>query len=581
VVTVAQIPVSRLQEGSRRTRGTALGAAVFGTSCLGFAALVWVPSGPWIPIGLVTMSLYYTVGELLHSTPSWSVASATAPAALRGRYLAVYQLSYSLAGVVAPTVFTSLMAFDAQFVWVAVGLGALLAAANLIRLERRLPAAAVAPAGATEEKPPTEARTYIDQDFPTVEYKWRIRMEQNRLLMVMPYPHLVQKAVAEGFRVFGLWDPRLESDTYLQNVKRYCEVLEFVDFSDEAALRAAVREMAARHRVDYVLHLGREETMLTVYRVAAELGLATNPPEAVRQLNDKAAMRQLLAASGLSPVRCAEVASAAEVPQVLHRFAPPVVVKPTSLAGSRGVALIRSVDDLNEWQRLLDRYGYTGPVLVEEFLDGPEYSVETITVAGRHHVIGVTAKQVKPPPGFVEIGHVHPAPLHADDCADITELVTALLDAAGYWFGPTHTEVILTRRGPRIVESQARLAGDRIPRLVELATGFDPDAAVFAALACAPLKPVERRAVAAISFFQLEPGRLVALSGLDEIAALPYVDQVVFHYGPGDDLPETIDGRTRHGYVIVTAQTHGELQPRIAAAHGLLRASITPSYDRV
>ncbi|MEU8264743.1 ATP-grasp domain-containing protein [Micromonospora sp. NPDC048999] len=399
-------------------------------------------------------------------------------------------------------------------------------------------------------------------------------MKNSRLLMVMPYPYLAQRAVAEGFRVFALWDPALESGDYLRTVERHCEALEFVDFTDESALRARVREMAARYHVDRILHLGREESMLTVYEVAAELDLATNPPEAIRALNDKAAMRQLLASAGLSPVRCVEVSTADRVPDVLDRFAMPVITKPTRMAGSRGVRLVRTIEDLDEWRRQLDRYGYTGPVLVEEYLEGSEYSVETISVAGQHHVLGITAKQLRPPPGFVEIGHVYPAPLNTTDRLAIAEVVTALLQAADYQFGPAHTEVILTRQGPRIVESQARLAGDRIPRLVELATGMDPAVTIFRALASAPVEPVQPKKAAAISFFELEPGRLLELTGLDEMRRLPFVDTVVFHHEVGDDLPEVIDNRTRHGYVIVTAPTHDDLAPRIAEARRLLRVVI-------
>jgi MFS family permease len=143
LVAVGQIPVSRLQEGTRRTRAAALGAFLFGTSCLGFAALVWVPSGPLVVVGLIVISVYYTIAEMLHSTPSWSLASETAPPFMRGRYLAVYQMSFSLAGVVAPTLFTSLLAIDAKLVWVLVGVGAVAGGTALIRLEPRLPSAAV------------------------------------------------------------------------------------------------------------------------------------------------------------------------------------------------------------------------------------------------------------------------------------------------------------------------------------------------------------------------------------------------------------------------------------------------------
>jgi hypothetical protein len=401
-------------------------------------------------------------------------------------------------------------------------------------------------------------------------------MEHDRLLMVMPYHYLAHKASARGFRVYGLWDRRLESASYLAEVARSCEVLEFTDFDDEAMLRKRVREMADRYRVSHILHLGREETMLAVYETAAELGLSTNPPSAVRQLNDKAAMRDLLAGARLSPVLSREFASAAEVAAAWPDLSLPAVVKPTRMAGSRGVRLVSEAAELPEWRDQLAGYDYTGPVLVEEFLPGPEYSVETMTAEGRHHMIGITEKQLREPPGFVEIGHVHPAPVAGEQRKEIEQTVTALLDAAGYRFGPAHTEVIVTAAGVRVVESQARLAGDRIPRLIELATGFDAPAAIFQVLAGDPMPAIRPRSVAAISFFQLPAGRLVSLSGLDEMRALPFVDTVLLHHDVGELLPDTVDNRTRHGFVIVTAPTHAEIPARVLEARGLLRAEVDP-----
>jgi biotin carboxylase len=86
-----------------------------------------------------------------------------------------------------------------------------------------------------------------------------------------------------------------------------------------------------------------------------------------------------------------------------------------------------------------------------------------------------------------------------------------MLNAAGYRTGPAHTELRLTPAGPRIIESQARLGGDRIPRLVELATGIDIERAVFAALAGrAPGAPT-RSDVAWIHYFALPPGVLCSV----------------------------------------------------------------------
>ncbi|WP_198035149.1 ATP-grasp domain-containing protein [Streptacidiphilus rugosus] len=393
----------------------------------------------------------------------------------------------------------------------------------------------------------------------------------HRILMVQPYRQLVEKAAAAGFQVWSIWDPTLQSEAYLADVAAHSADLLHVDFEDEAALRALVRETALAHDVAHILHLGQEATMLAVVEEAEALGLAVNPVRAVRFLNDKALTRQLLAERGLSPVRTAVAATAGEVPALMEAFGYPAVVKPTRLAGSAAVRLVHGPEDLGAWRGEIDDFGYQGPVVLEEYLEGPEFSVETLSAGGVHQVVGITAKRVTDGPLFVETGQLFPAPLPADTARDVRELVVALLDAAGHRFGPAHTEIILTAAGPRVVESQARLGGDRIPQLIRIATGFDIEAAIFEALAGRDVVPAPAVRSAAISFFQLEPGPITAVGGLDAIGRLGHVHDLNFPYGPGDRLPVTVHSGSRHGFVIVDGSDAEQTEQRAAAAKALLR----------
>jgi biotin carboxylase len=241
----------------------------------------------------------------------------------------------------------------------------------------------------------------------------------------------------------------------------------------------------------------------------------------------------------------------------------PAVVKPTALSGSTGVYLWREPDDEPVWTDLVDGYGYPGPFLVEEYLRGPEYSIETLSHDGHHTVVGVTEKKLGPPPLFVEIGHVHPAPLPDDRRAAIERLAVDLLDACGYRFGPAHTEVIWTERGPRIVESQATLGGDRIPRLVELSTGLDVERAIFAGLTGDPARPAPHTATAIVRFFTFPPGRVDEIRGLAEVRALDYVDELTLRLRPGDVSPVVRDSKSRHGHVIVSGGTADQARDRV------------------
>jgi biotin carboxylase len=405
-------------------------------------------------------------------------------------------------------------------------------------------------------------------------------MKNNRLLMCMPYRQLVHKAAAAGFRVFSIWDPALESAEYLADVAEFSAEMVLTDFGDQEELRRLVAETAARHDPAHVLHLGSEATQLAVCEQAEVMGLALNSPCSLAQINDKAAMRALLTARGISPVISIEAGSAFEAEQILRERAElPVVVKPTRLDGSRAVRLIERPGDIDGWREELAGLDYRESVLIEEYLRGPEFSVETITAHGVHHVVGITAKRLGRPPHFVEMGHVHPAPLPGEARAAISELVVTYLEATGYRFGPAHTEVILTGAGPRIVESQARLGGDRIPLLVELASGFDMEAAVFTALAGRPVEPAPAQRFAAISFFDFGTGYVRAIQGADDIGRLPYVHALKLKVAPGDALAPVRSSSTRHGYAVVTAATQRQADERLADVRARLSVVTSPDGE--
>lgn len=398
--------------------------------------------------------------------------------------------------------------------------------------------------------------------------------DRPRLLMVMPYRQFVRKAKAEGFWVGALWDSRLESPDYLDEVRELADLFVLADFRDQEQLRRTIRAMAREHRASVIYHIGQEATMVSAYEVAEELHAELNPAAAIRFLADKHAMRELLAERGLSPVSFAVAPTRLEVPDAVQRIGCPAVVKPTALAGSRGVFLWQGPEDQATWTELVGQYGYDGPFLVEEYLRGPEFSVETLSRDGRHQVVGITEKLLGPPPLFVEIGHLHPAPLPPDRRQAIEELTTAFLTACGYRFGPAHTEVIWTQRGPRIVESQARLGGDRIPRLVQLATGLDIEQAIFASMAGTPTELPAPTATAAVRFFTFPPGRVEEIRGLEAASQLGYVDELSIRLRPGDTASEIRDSKSRHGHVIVSGASPEEAQARCAEVFAAIEAVI-------
>ncbi|MFC1409698.1 MDR family MFS transporter [Streptacidiphilus sp. N1-12] len=144
-IAVVQIPLTRLVIRRARTRTAALGGAVFALSFLLFASSALLPGqGPLLGCLFLATALY-TTGELLHSPATSALATGTAPAELRGRYMAFYQLSWALPSAAAPTLFTAGLALSPTGLWLLLATLASGSALALLRMEHRLPEAAVRP----------------------------------------------------------------------------------------------------------------------------------------------------------------------------------------------------------------------------------------------------------------------------------------------------------------------------------------------------------------------------------------------------------------------------------------------------
>ncbi|UQX01191.1 MFS transporter [Streptomyces sp. RerS4] len=143
------------RSGARRTRSAALGSLLFAAAFVAQIVLGTLRPGQTVTlVALLAIVVVYTLGELIHSPSGGALSVSAAPEAVRGRYLATYQLSYSLATALAPSLFTALLAVDGRLPWAVLAVAALGAACALLRLERHLPAEAVY----AEAPKPTPAR---------------------------------------------------------------------------------------------------------------------------------------------------------------------------------------------------------------------------------------------------------------------------------------------------------------------------------------------------------------------------------------------------------------------------------------
>lgn len=320
-----------------------------------------------------------------------------------------------------------------------------------------------------------------------------------------------------------------------------------------------IYRQALRLKPDKIITSTSDAPVYTAACVSARLGLKSSlTPEDALCATNKAYMRQRLKDRGVPIPEFYIAENKADFLQAVSRFQRCCVIKPADNAGSRGVRLFQKGENRfpEEVYAYSKSFSRSGTVLVEEFLEGPEASVEGFTVNGQTTIVAITDKLVTPPPYFVEVGHMEPCQQNPDVQKAIGDLAKKALEAIRIRNGPSHTEVKITKEGPKIVELAARLGGDFITsKLVPLSTGIDLVGASIQQEAGLSIDLVPKwHRGSAIRFFTAENGVLTAIQGLEDAKEKHGIEEIVFYRKIGD----TITGAepfSRVGHVIASADT--------------------------
>lgn len=292
--------------------------------------------------------------------------------------------------------------------------------------------------------------------------------------------------------------------------------------------------------------------------VAQALGLPGLTPIDAETVRNKAKMRKRLQDSGVRTVRFAKAGTATDLDHVAHQIGFPAVIKPLQMAGSMGVVLVNNeVELLAAYEDILsDQVGWANAVpgsdaLLEEFLVGTEYCVDGyVTQDGEIHVFEFVKVELGPQPHFQEIGYTAYRREDLEHADVLTEYITAVVRAMNISVGPFHSEVMLTKDGPVLIEIANRLPGDNLPLLTERATGISFADCALASLLGAPIPaPFAPKARVAASQFIIEPqaaGEIYTeLAGWDDIAKDEKIDSTSIDIQPGERISAHQDIRSR------------------------------------
>ena len=236
-----------------------------------------------------------------------------------------------------------------------------------------------------------------------------------------------------------------------------------------------ITEICRSIRPAGVVSIASDLAAITVTRVANALGLPANPPETAVIAANKYEMRKAFQRAGIPVPRFTRV-SAEEDPAEAYRMRLPLIVKPTDRSGSRGVCLVTDFSRLRESVEKACAVSFEHRAIIEEFIEGEEYSCECFSREGKHDCLTITKKYTTGAPHFVEYGHIQPSGLDEAACAKVREQVFRALDALHIRCGASHSEFrIQPGDGEiRLIEIGARMGGGCIGSdLVRLTTGCD------------------------------------------------------------------------------------------------------------
>lgn len=324
--------------------------------------------------------------------------------------------------------------------------------------------------------------------------------------------------------------------------------VEAVDWSQPLEVVRRIVDLYAAGHIQRVVPAD-EFGLLPAALATAQLGIVGLSLEAVRNTRDKLHMRRVLEQAGLGQLRYAICRSLAEAQAFLDEVGGPIILKPVSGTGSDGVSRVTSADELAAAFKLAaGAAGFTG-ILCEEYIDGPEVSLEGYSVDGRFVPVALTDKLIDE--RFLEIGHQQPSaqPQSVFDAA--ADIAGRALAALGVRSGVTHTEFrISSSRGPVLIETHTRMGGDHIHVLTRLTTGVDlADLMVAFSLGeKVDVRPVPQGRAAAVRFSVGRAGRVRGVSvpavepdsGIQEVLGPPIGKVVTGRSSSPDRLARVI-----------------------------------------
>lgn len=379
----------------------------------------------------------------------------------------------------------------------------------------------------------------------------------------------LQKSIIQQCKKLGLFTVGLD-------ISPDAECKELVDAFEVAAGNDfdTTLRIAKKYQVKGVITAATDKPLVMMARVAERLSLPFYSIQTALWSTDKQLMKQRFIEYGVPCAKGMEIRNTEELDSIPWNY--PVIVKPRDNSGSRGVIYCTSREEAAKAIKEAFEYTHKESILVEEYIEGQEYSIESMHYRGETHVVQFTQKITTEFPYNVELGHIQPAELSDKKKEDIRSIVGQIAISLGFDNCASHTELKINKNGVVVIETSPRLGGDFITStLTPLSTGVNLEELLVKMSMCDRISEdsfkAKQQKSSGVLFFHLPKGRITDIDNLGRLEGINGYQKSKFNKAIGDEIPQITNSIDRYGYVIFQTDDKDMTKSSMEEAKSMIR----------
>lgn len=379
-------------------------------------------------------------------------------------------------------------------------------------------------------------------------------MYQNKKSVLIFGVGPLQKSMINRAKLMGLYTVGIDpaQDATCKDEVDAFEVVGGEDYEGTCAI-------VDKYCIDAIVTAATDKPLVMMARIAEKYGFPFYSVDTAKWSTDKYQMKQRFMEGGVPYARGRLAKSVEETIDMVY----PVIVKPRDNSGSRGVKLCRSREELAASMSEAFEVSKLDTILVEEYIEGPEYSIEGLHYDGKSEVVQFTEKKTTEFPYNVELGHIQPANISDAIKEQIRKIIAMIGKTLRFENCPSHTELKINERGIFVLETSPRLGGDYITStLTPLSTGINVEDQLLH-IALGDKIAIEPKQVqySGVHFFAFEEGKVIKhIPNVEFVKGWPHVVDFTFALKEGDKVNRITSSLNRYGQLILVASNRSAIE---------------------